>query len=148
MGKECWARERHMDRKRERKIERRNAVGKKKKSGRVHQEESQELQVKGTGDSTAVQAAAGQGHTCLSPSPGSPPGALGCFGKQLLEQPWSLPGLPGMHFCNTRSRSHQVWDRPSLPRACHCPCHPPPSTQPEWFSLPSCPRLAGSEGTE
>lgn len=114
----------------------------------MHREESQELQGKGTGDSTAVQAAAGQGHTCLSPSPGSPPGALGCFGKQLLEQPWSLPGLPGMLFCNARSCSHQVWDRPSLPRACHCPCHPPPSTQPEWFSLPSCPRLAGSEGRE
>lgn len=90
--------------------------------------ESQEVQREGTGSSTAAQAAAGHRHTHLPPSPGRPQGAWTCFGKHLLEQPWSLPRFLGMilFFPSTRSCSHQVWNKLSS-RAYHCPCHHPPA---------------------
>lgn len=69
----------------------------KKKSGWVQQEESQELQGKGTGNSTVAQAAAGQGHSCLSPSLGSSPGTRGCFGSH-GNSSGAFPGSQGCFY--------------------------------------------------
>lgn len=116
----------------------------KKKEWPVHREKSQELQEKAQAAAEQHRQQQGRAGT-HSPARAAPQGT-GLLGE--ADAGRSRPGLPGTLFCNLRSCIHQVWDQMSSPSKCHCLWHPLHLSQPVWFSLPRCPRLArsGSRG--